>query len=69
LARRILATGKPEYRYIFFKIITSAMRGVELPRSADSSGRRRRLRLPRHWPWADQIVEAFRRIMIITAPT
>ena len=37
--------------------------------SLTRSGRRRRLRLPRHWPWADQIVEAFRRIMIITAPT
>ena len=30
---------------------------------------RRHLRLPGRWPWADQIVEAFRRIMIIRAPT
>jgi hypothetical protein len=34
-----------------------------------SGVRRRHLRLPRHWRWADQIVEAFRRILIITAPT
>jgi hypothetical protein len=33
------------------------------------SGRRRRLRLPRNWPWAGQILEAFHRIMIIPAPT
>jgi hypothetical protein len=35
---------------------------------ARRSSRRRYLRLPGRWPWADQIVEAFRRIMIIPAP-
>jgi hypothetical protein len=44
-------------------------RMLHVPARLSRGGRRRRLRLPRHWPWADQIVEAFRRIMIIPAPT
>jgi len=44
-------------------------RMLHVPALLSRSGRRRRLRLPRHWPWAEQIVEAFRRIMIIPAPT
>ena len=44
-------------------------RMLHVPARLSRGGRRRRLRLPRHWPWAAQIVEAFRRIMIITAPT
>jgi hypothetical protein len=42
---------------------------LQVPARLTHSGRRRKLRLPRHWPWADQILEAFRRIMIIPAPT
>jgi hypothetical protein len=42
---------------------------LHLPARLVRSGRRRHLRLPGRWPWADQIVEAFRRIMIIPAPT
>ena len=42
---------------------------LHVPARLVRSGRRRHLRLPGRWPWADQIVEAFRRIMIIPAPT
>jgi hypothetical protein len=42
---------------------------LHVPAQLSRGGRRRRLRLPRHWPWAAAIVEAFRRIMIIPAPT
>jgi hypothetical protein len=48
---------------------TLRFRMLHVPARLTRSGRRRHLRLPGHWPWADQIVEAFRRIMIITAPT
>jgi hypothetical protein len=44
-------------------------RMLHVPARLTRGGRRRRLRLPASWPWADQIVEAFRRIMIIPAPT
>jgi hypothetical protein len=44
-------------------------RMLHVPARITHSGRRRRLRLPRRWPWAAVIVEAFRRIMIIPAPT
>ena len=44
-------------------------RMLHVPALLSRGGRRRRLRLPRHWPWADQILQAFRRIMIIPAPT
>ena len=44
-------------------------RMLHVPARLSRGGRRRRLRLPRHWPWASHIVEAFRRIMIIPAPT
>jgi hypothetical protein len=55
-----LAAAKPK---------TLRFQMLHVPARLTRSGRRRYLRLPRHWPWADQIVEAFRRIMIITAPT
>jgi hypothetical protein len=55
-----LATAEPK---------TLRFRMLHVPARLTRSGRRRHLRLPRHWPWADQILEAFRRIMIITAPT
>jgi hypothetical protein len=42
---------------------------LHVPARLVRSGRRRHLRLPGRWRWADQIVEAFRRIMIIPAPT
>jgi hypothetical protein len=41
---------------------------LHVPARLTRSGRRRHLRLPRHWPWAGQIVD-FHRIMIIPAPT
>jgi hypothetical protein len=44
-------------------------RMLHVPARLVRSGRRRHLRLPGRWPWADQIVKAFRRIMIIPAPT
>jgi hypothetical protein len=44
-------------------------RMLHVPARLIRSSRRRHLRLPGRWPWADQIVEAFRRIMIIPAPT
>ena len=44
-------------------------RMLHVPALLIRSSRRRYLRLPGRWPWADQIVEAFRRIMIIPAPT
>ena len=44
-------------------------RMLHIPARIARSGRRRRLRLPGHWPWAAAIVEAFRRIMIIPGPT
>ena len=44
-------------------------RMLHLPARLVRSGRRRRLQFPRHWPWAAQICDAFRRIMIIPAPT
>ena len=42
---------------------------LHVPARLSRGGRRRRLRLPRHWPWAGQILQAFHRIMIIPAPT
>jgi hypothetical protein len=33
------------------------------------SARRSWLRIPTGWPWAAKIVDAFQRIMIISAPT
>jgi hypothetical protein len=44
-------------------------RMLHLPARLTHGGRRRQLRLPRHWPWAATVVEAFRQIMIIPAPT
>jgi hypothetical protein len=48
---------------------TLRFRMLHVPARLSRGGRRRRLRLPRHWPWAGQILEAFHRIMIIPAPT
>ena len=42
---------------------------LHLPARLTHSSRRRKLRLPRHWPWAAAVLEAFHRIMIIPAPT
>ena len=44
-------------------------RMLHVPARLTRSSRRRRLRIPVGWPWAAEIVEAFRRIMIIPAPT
>jgi hypothetical protein len=42
---------------------------LHVPARLTRGSRRRRLRIPAGWRWADHIVEAFRRIMIISAPT
>jgi hypothetical protein len=44
-------------------------RMLHVPARLTRSSRRRRLRIPVGWPWAAEIAEAFRRIMIIPAPT
>jgi hypothetical protein len=44
-------------------------RMLHVPARLTRGARRRRLRIPADWPWAEQIVDAFRRIMIIPAPT
>ena len=44
-------------------------RMLHVPARLVHSGRRRQLRLPAGWPWAARIVEAFAKIMAITAPT
>ena len=55
-----LAAAEP--KMLRFKIL-------HIPARLSRGGRRRRLQLPRHWPWADQVLAAFNRIMIIPAPT
>jgi hypothetical protein len=42
---------------------------LHMPGRLILGARKRRLQLPKHWPWATQIAEAFRRIMIMPAPT
>jgi hypothetical protein len=54
--------AKAEPKLLRFKML-------HVPARLSRGARRRRLRIPAHWPWADQIVDAFRRIMIIPAPT
>jgi hypothetical protein len=44
-------------------------RMLHVPARLTRSSRRRRLRIPVGCPWAAEIVEAFRRIMVIPAPT
>jgi hypothetical protein len=44
-------------------------RMLHIPGRLIRSGRRRRLRLPAHWPWASRIAAAFTTIMAIPAPT
>ena len=44
-------------------------RMLHVPALLSRGGRRQWLRLPRHWPWAEQILQAFHRILIIAAPT
>jgi hypothetical protein len=44
-------------------------RMLHVPARLTRSGRRHHLRIPAGWPWAADIVDAFRRIMIIPAPT
>jgi hypothetical protein len=44
-------------------------RMLHVPARLARSSRRRHLRIPAGWPWAADIVDAFRRIMIIPAPT
>jgi hypothetical protein len=55
-----LATAEPKLLRV-----QDAARPARLVRG----GRRRQLRLPRNWPWAGQILNAFYRIMIIPALT
>jgi hypothetical protein len=44
-------------------------RMLHVPARLTRGARRRRLRIPANWPWAAEITEAFRQIMIIPAPT
>jgi hypothetical protein len=48
---------------------TLRFRMLQMPGRLVLGARNRRLQLPQHWPWAAQITEAFRRIMILPAPT
>ena len=44
-------------------------RMLHVPARHTQGSRRRRLRIPESWPWAEQIVTAFTRIGAIPAPT
>ena len=54
--------AKAEPKLLRFRIL-------HVPARLTRSSRRRHLRIPAGWPWAADIVDAFRRIMIIPAPT
>jgi hypothetical protein len=54
--------AKAEPKLLRFKML-------HVPARLTCSSRRRHLRIPAGWPWAADIVDAFRRIMIIPAPT
>jgi hypothetical protein len=41
---------------------------LHVPARLTHSGRRRRLRLPQTWPWTEQIVATFAKILAIPAP-
>jgi hypothetical protein len=55
-----LATAEP-------KLLRFRM--LHLPARLTRGARQRRLRIPADWPWAAKILEAFRKIMIMPAPT
>ncbi|MEV6012070.1 IS1380 family transposase [Streptomyces sp. NPDC051976] len=48
---------------------TLRYRFLHVPAVLVRGQRRRRLKIPATWPWAEQIVEAFRRIRALPAPT
>ncbi len=48
---------------------TLRYRLLHVPAAVVRGQRRRRLKIPRTWPWAEQVVEAFRRIRALPAPT
>jgi hypothetical protein len=55
-----MATATPKtLRYRFLHVPAVLVRGQ----------RRRRLKIPRTWPWAAQIVTAFRRLLALPHPT
>jgi Transposase DDE domain group 1 len=54
--------AKAEPKLLRFRIL-------HVPARLTHSSRRRHLRIPAGWPWAADILHAFRRIMIIPAPT
>ena len=54
--------AKAEPKLLRFRIL-------HVPARLTRSSRRRHLRIPAGWPWAADILDAFRRIMIIPAPT
>ena len=54
--------AKAEPKLLRFRIL-------HVPARLTRSSRRRHLRIPAGWPWAADILHAFRRIMIIPAPT
>jgi hypothetical protein len=54
--------AKAEPKLLRFRIL-------HVPARLTRSNRRRHLRIPAGWPWAADILDTFRRIMIIPAPT
>jgi len=48
---------------------TLRYRFLHVPAVLVRGQRRRRLKIPRTWPWAEQIVQAFRRLQALPAPT
>ena len=54
--------AKVEPKLLRYKIL-------HVPARLTRGGRQRRLRIPRHWPWAAAITHAFHRIQALPAPT
>jgi Transposase DDE domain group 1 len=54
--------AKAEPKLLRYKIL-------HVPARLTRGGRQRRLRIPRHWPWAAAITHAFHRIQALPAPT
>jgi len=56
------ALAKAEPKGLRYRVLHTAARIV-------TGGRRLRLRLDKHWPWAAQLALAFTRLHAIPAPT
>jgi hypothetical protein len=48
---------------------TLRYRFLHVPAVLVRGQRRRRLKIPATWPWAEQIADAFRRLQALPAPT